>query len=231
MSDTKLIMFDFADTLATLSPNKETLVQKYIFNKTGIKVPITRLEEIYHCLNNTYFYSSVNIDNAHDKKNYYMKYNRIYFELLGLSHIIDSEGLYDFIKDSNQNWKLKEGAEELLHSLKRDGFLLSLVSNFDIKLKSILRDMNIYELFDSVYISQEYKLEKPNLSFFKLPLKQHDIDVEHTYFIGDNYHLDFLPAYQLKMHSILLDEKNLYPLVDKQHKISSLHEYRNIIGI
>lgn len=226
----KLVMFDFADTIAELYPSKETLVKEYIFEKTGIDVPTSRLEEVYYYINNTHFYSSVDIRNLDDKREYYTKYNQVYFELLGLSHMVESDGLYDFFKSKDQHWILKEGVKELLESLKRNGCILSLVSNFDKKLKTILIDMGIYDLFDSIYTSQECNLEKPNLDFFRLPLVEHTVDIKNTYFIGDNYHLDFLPAYRLGIYPILLDERDVYPLIDQQHKVSSLRECQRIIG-
>lgn len=230
MSQTKLIIFDFADTIAVLSPRKEELIQEYIYNDSDIKIPIKQIEQAYYYLNNINFYSSVNIHNAHDKQLYYHEYNQTLLELLGIAHIVAAEGLFEHFNVSKQHWVLKEEVILLLQKLKDDNHILSLLSNFDKKLKPLLSKLKVSHLFDSVYISQEHNLEKPDIDFFKLPLIEHNISASNTYFIGDSYHLDFLPAFKLKIHPILLDEKERYSFINKKNRVSSLTQCQEIIG-
>ena len=182
----KLIMFDFADTIAKLSPSKEELLQSYISSELNIEISLEKISETYHYATNLVFYSSVKIQDLKDKKNFYDTFNQNILSLLGLAHLIDTSKLFDYFKEHGQHWILKPGVKNLLAELKTEGCLISLVSNFDTRLYTVLENMEIIDNFDSIFISQEVGVEKPNIEFFKLPLQKHNIECKNSYFIGDS---------------------------------------------
>ncbi|KLE03687.1 HAD hydrolase-like protein [Aliarcobacter butzleri] len=225
----KLVIFDFADTIAKLSPSKEELLHRFILNELNLDVSLKHIEEVYHYATNLLFYSSVNIQKIESKKEFYKKFNSDILSLLGIAHLLDSEKLFHFFNENGQHWVLKNGVKELFISFKEKRFLISLVSNFDERLNQVLKDLEIYDLLDSKFISQEVGLEKPDVEFFKLPLKKHNIEAVDAFFIGDSYFLDFIPSQTLGIFPILLDENSRFPLLPKINKIKNITECKNII--
>ncbi len=221
----KLVIFDFADTIAKLSPSKEELLHRFILNELSLNIPLKHIEEVYHYATNLLFYSSVNIQKIETKKEFYKKFNSNILSLLGISHLIDSEKLFNYFNENGQHWILKDGVKELFISLKEKGYLISLVSNFDERLNQVLKDLEIYDLLDSRFISQEVGLEKPDIEFLRLSLKTHNIKSENIFYIGDSYYLDYLPGIKLGLNTYLLDEKGFYPLLlDRVNKLKELNK-------
>lgn len=224
---TKLVIFDFADTIAKLSPSKEELLQNFIYQEINLDVSIEKISEIYYYATNIMFYSSVQIKDLDSKKEFYKEFNKNVISLLGLSHLIDSTKLFDYFNEHGQHWILKNGVKELFMELKANKYLLSLVSNFDTRLYDILDRMEIINIFDSIFISQETGLEKPNIEFFKLALIQHNIKPENTFLIGDSYTLDYLPGKNLNLNTYLLNENGFYlPVLNS---VSSFEEFKDKI--
>lgn len=225
----KLVMFDFADTIARLSPSKEELLQNYIINEIGIVISLEKISEIYHYTTNLLFYSSVMIHDIEDKQKFYNNFNENLIALLGLTHLLDSSKLFNYFKEHGQHWQLKDGVQNLFEELHSKNCIISLVSNFDTRLYNILENMGISNHFDSIFISQVVGLEKPNIDFFYLPVQQHNIPKQDCYFIGDSYMLDYLPSSQLGINAILLDENNKYINCESLKKINQLEECKKII--
>ena len=225
----KLVIFDFADTIAKLSPSKEELLQNFILQEINLDISLKHIQEIYHYATNLFFYSSVNIKKIESKKEFYIKFNNDILSLLGISHLVDSEKLFHYFNENGQHWILKNDVKEIFMSLKEKNYLISLVSNFDERLNQILKKLEIDGLLDSKFISQEVRLEKPDIEFFKLPLKKHNIDSKNTFFIGDSYFLDFIPSNKLGIFPILLDENNRYPLIPEKNKIKNITDCRDLI--
>ncbi len=226
----KLVIFDFADTIAKLSPSKEELLQSFILKETDTNISLEKIAEVYHYVTNLIFYSSVSIHDIDTKKEFYSKFNNHIFTLLGMSHLIDTSKLFDYFNLHGQHWILKDGVKELFIELKSKGYLISLVSNFDTRLYDVLEIMQITNHFDSIFISQEVGLEKPDIEFFKLPLKKHNVKAENSFFIGDSYILDFIPSNNLGINSILLDENDRYSSIKNLKKINNIDKAINIIS-
>jgi len=225
----KMIMFDFADTIAELSPLREVLVQDFILMKLNIKIPLNEIKIIHHYVSNILFYSSVKINDNDDKKQFYIKFNQSILSFLGLSHLLEGEDLFNYFKANKQHWVLKDNVKELLIDLKSKDNFVCLVSNFDTRLNEILKDMNIFDLFDSVYISQEVGLEKPDIDFFKLALRKYNMNPKDCFFIGDSYLLDFVPSNSLLINSILLDESSRYSFLPESNRIANILDCKKII--
>ncbi|KAE9454527.1 hypothetical protein C3L33_13574, partial [Rhododendron williamsianum] len=56
-------------------------------------------------------------------------------------------------------WCLPTGAYETMSILKDAGVKLAVVSNFDTRLRKLLKDLNVVDLFDAVIISSEIGVE------------------------------------------------------------------------
>ncbi|XP_052187002.1 uncharacterized protein LOC127797867 isoform X2 [Diospyros lotus] len=79
------------------------------------------------------------------------------------------EELYEYYAKGDA-WCIPTGADETLSILKDAGVKLAVVSNFDIRLRKLLKDLNVVDLFDALVISSEVGYEKPDVQIFKAAL-------------------------------------------------------------
>lgn len=91
---------------------------------------------------------------------------------------------------SGEAWHLPAGAYDTILILKRSGVKLAVVSNFDTRLRKILKDLNMLDLFDAVIISSEVGHEKPDTKIFRAALDQISVEAMKTVHVGDDEKAD-----------------------------------------
>lgn len=225
----KTVVFDFADTIASLSPSKELLVQTFIKEKINIEVPLKNIEETYFYIQNLYFYSSVNIIDSATKASFYEEFNKKIFSNLGLFHKLEPfiDDFFEYFSKNRKHWVLKKDVKEILDFIQTKNLKIGLISNFDNVLMNILEDhLGIKEYFSYIHISQDVGLEKPDVAFYENFLHKNHLNAEEILYVGDNYELDFLPTTRLGFKSILLDEQQHY-----LHAIKTLERIDTIIDL
>jgi FMN phosphatase YigB (HAD superfamily) len=62
-----------------------------------------------------------------------------------------------------------------------------------------------------LHISQTEGIEKPDPRFYRSFFDRYRIAIEDSFYVGDSYVLDFLPATGIGLKTWLLDEGGLYP--------------------
>ncbi|KAL3530219.1 hypothetical protein ACH5RR_009541 [Cinchona calisaya] len=87
-------------------------------------------------------------------------------------------------------WHLPAGAYETLLVLKDSGVKLAVVSNFDTRLRKLLKDLDVLDLFDAVTISSEVGYEKPDAHIFKAALDQISVEARRAVHVGDDEKAD-----------------------------------------
>ncbi|KAF7809139.1 haloacid dehalogenase-like hydrolase domain-containing protein 3 isoform X2 [Senna tora] len=113
------------------------------------------------------------------------------------------EEVYEYYANGHA-WHLPDGAYETI-SLLKDSFILSnmtsndtvkmaVVSNFDTRLRKLLKDLNVLNLFDAVIISSEVGYEKPDPKIFQAALDQVKVEASRALHIGDDQEADKLGA-------------------------------------
>lgn len=97
-------------------------------------------------------------------------------------------------------WCLPPGAHETIVILKDAGVKLAVVSNFDNRLRKLLKDLNVADLFDAVIISSEVGYEKPDAMIFKAALDQVNVEACRAVHVGDDEKADKLGASAVGIH-------------------------------
>jgi len=82
---------------------------------------------------------------------------------------------------------------DILKKLKRD-FKLAIVSNFYGNLKSVLKELSIHHLFNSIIDSTVVNVRKPNPEIFKIAVNSLELNSNECIIIGDSYDRDIIPA-------------------------------------
>ncbi|CAM0911139.1 unnamed protein product [Alopecurus aequalis] len=83
-------------------------------------------------------------------------------------------------------WRLPDGAYRTLHDLKDAGVKLAVVSNFDSRLRKLLKDLNVSDMFDAIVVSSEVGYEKPAPEIFKIALDQIGVEASKAVHVGDD---------------------------------------------
>ncbi|WRX13960.1 Haloacid dehalogenase-like hydrolase - like 3 [Theobroma cacao] len=71
---------------------------------------------------------------------------------------------------------------------------VAVVSNFDTRLRRVLKDLNVIDLLDALIISSEVGYEKPDARIFKAALDQIGLDAGKVVHVGDDQKADKVGA-------------------------------------
>ncbi|XP_059655867.1 uncharacterized protein LOC132302893 [Cornus florida] len=99
------------------------------------------------------------------------------------------EEVYEYYAKGDA-WSLPTGAYETILILKDAGVKLAVVSNFDTRLRKLLKDLNVLDLFDAVIISSEVGYEKPDEQIFKAALDHICVEASKAVHVGDDQKAD-----------------------------------------
>ena len=209
---TRCALFDFADTLAELQPRRQDIVADYIERVSGIRVGTDAITRSYKAVDLIMQYSSVHTRSTAQRADFYREYNRHLLTLLGVSHLADPAGLFAAFGEHKAHWQLKLGARDTLDELRRRGYRIGIISNFDTRLEQLIYDhLGLASIIDYLHISQSEGVEKPDPQFYLGFFNRYSVAIESSFYVGDNYVLDFLPAKGIGLKTWLLDEAGLYP--------------------
>lgn len=202
----KNVVFDFAGTIADLSPSSEEILCNYVEKFCDFTLDKERVREAFACLDKQMFYSSVKVTDFESKSKYYQHYNDIVLKNLGIYDRVDNtqNQLFDYFASYDRHWVLKHDVKEIFFTLKQKGLNVGIVSNFDSKLFAIVERLEISELIDHLHVSQDEGYEKPQLEFYQRFFEKYGLSVDETIYCGDSYILDFLPARAIKIAKPLI---------------------------
>ncbi len=204
-------LFDFADTLAELQPGRQDVVADHIRRVAGIAVPAEHIARCYKAVDLLMQYSSVNTRTTAQRAEFYLDYNQRLLALLGVLHKVPPESLFEAFGRHEKHWVLKPGVRETLAALRERGYKIGIISNFDTRLEQIVHErLELGGLVDHLHISQSEGVEKPDPKFYLVFFERHGIPIERSFYLGDSYVLDFLPAIGIGLKTWLLDEAGLY---------------------
>src|SRR5581483_1375408 len=82
-------------------------------------------------------------------------------------------------------WELYPDAPDVLRALQ-PRFQLAVVSNFDRRLRLILRHLNLSRLFSHIFISSELGADKPDPEIFRRALRQINLQPQEVLHVGDD---------------------------------------------
>jgi putative hydrolase of the HAD superfamily len=133
------------------------------------------------------------------------------------------EAVYNKFRDS-QGWALFPETREVLEGLKARGLKLGVISNFDSRVYSVMRSLEILQFFDAVTISSEAGYAKPHPEIFKTALRMLQVQGSRTVLVGDSLDDDVEAAKLVGIHSVLLDRTGRHPEFDSAPKIQNLRQ-------
>lgn len=135
------------------------------------------------------------------------KYQNIFYGQLGIFNRKKINWIEKQIAGKlEMDYVLEKGTKTLLRFLKQK-YQLGLISNWDDSLIDILQNLGILDYFDSITLSGDIGISKPDAAIFKSALDDFpEVKPKQTVYIGDEYLNDVVPAQKLKMVAILFDK-------------------------
>ena len=111
------------------------------------------------------------------------------------------EDLYErFV--SARAWSLAPGTQEAVAFLRERGIRVGILSNWDSRLRRMLREMGIERAFEFIVVSHEVGFEKPHTMIFEEALRRAGTDPGETLHVGDSYEADILPAAAMGLRTL-----------------------------
>lgn len=125
-----------------------------------------------------------------------------------------------------ENWEVFPDSKTALESCSSLGLKLAVVSNFDKRLKEILRVCDLLSHFSFLITSEEAGVAKPNAAIFDQALQKCGVPAASVAHIGDHYVKDYLASRSVGIHGFLLDRHNKHDQSDvpREHRLSSLED-------
>ncbi len=102
-------------------------------------------------------------------------------------------------------WRLYPDVEEALAALRARGMKLGIISNWDTRLRTIVRELGLERLVDRVWISAEEGLRKPDPRIFERALGAMGVAAGEAVHIGDLVEDDIEGARRAGMRGFLVD--------------------------
>lgn len=99
-------------------------------------------------------------------------------------------------------WRLRPGAVEAVSALREHGYGIALVSNFDHRLKGILRGLAVAELFDTIVQPLDVGYAKPDPRIFRAALERLAVPASAAVYVGDDSQVDIAGARAVGMRAI-----------------------------
>ena len=124
---------------------------------------------------------------------------------------------------STEYIRLYDGAVDLLQFLKEQGKKVYLLSNAQrIFTEYEMRLLGIYDMFDKVYISSDFRCKKPDIDFYNALLNEEKLDKNKTIMIGNDSRCDIEGAANAGLDSFYI-HSNISPEVKDFSAIESTY--------
>jgi putative hydrolase of the HAD superfamily len=101
-------------------------------------------------------------------------------------------------------WRLEPAALELLQDLRQAGFRLGIISNFDLRLREILKHVGVLDLFEQIVVSSQVGAEKPSRRIFQEALQRFAVEPAELLHVGDEEKADGDGARALGIQAFIL---------------------------
>src|SRR5881409_3155230 len=112
---------------------------------------------------------------------------------------------------SSEGWVLFPDTIEALTDLKRSGLKLGVISNFDNRIYSVMKSLNILHFFDTA-------------------IQALGVPASEVLLVGDSLRDDVEAGMRAGLHAALLDRDNRHPGVEHVPRISSLTEALSLVS-
>ncbi|MGA7935580.1 MAG: HAD family hydrolase [Kovacikia sp.] len=105
-------------------------------------------------------------------------------------------------------WMVYSDVRPTLEHWQKLGIQLGIVSNFDSRIYSVVRSLDLADFFSSVTISTEVGAAKPDPKIFAIALQKYQCSPDLAWHIGDSYEEDYQAAQAAGLRGIWMRRKD-----------------------
>lgn len=141
-----------------------------------------------------------------------------------------SNNMYEHFK-TNKAWEVIPNAEDVLAHIKDKNLRLGVISNFDLRLREVLRSCELEPYFDFVLSSEEARASKPQSKIYVKALQVLDdkfeeiISPKQALHIGDHVKKDYQAAKSAHWNAILIATPGIdNSAVPQEHVVQTMCE-------
>lgn len=129
--------------------------------------------------------------------------------------------LYDRFSEADV-WRVFDDAVPALDALASRGVKLAVISNWDDRLRGLLRVLELDRYFGVLAISCEIGSPKPSLVIFKQAALKLGLPANAILHIGDSVQMDFAGATAAGLHALRIDRTAPEPTMDAMLSLAEL---------
>jgi REG-2-like HAD superfamily hydrolase len=131
-------------------------------------------------------------------------WQEVVFRTLGQENEACFEELYKTFAHAGV-WQIFPDVKETLREAHTRGLHVGIISNWDERLRPLLEELGLARYFDSMTISCEVGVEKPDAKVFQAALRAADIVANQAVHVGDSDKADVRGAEAVGMMAVLLN--------------------------
>jgi putative hydrolase of the HAD superfamily len=133
-------------------------------------------------------------------------------------------------------WRLFPECREVLHILQQHGYILGIISNWDIRLLDILQGHNLMQYIQHVSISAVVGWEKPHVEIFHHATAAIGVSPARALHIGDSLQADVHGAVQAGLQPLWLQREGpttgTYPSIQDLYGVLTwLEQHGQVTGV
>jgi putative hydrolase of the HAD superfamily len=121
-------------------------------------------------------------------------------------------------------WQIYPEVGPVLAQLRARGLKLGIVSNWDLRLPVVVKNLKLWDSFDFVLGSSACGATKPARKIFEEALSLAGVLPHEAVHVGDTYDEDFVGAKEAGLHAVHLDREGVGKAVPGDPTISCLKE-------
>jgi putative hydrolase of the HAD superfamily len=127
-------------------------------------------------------------------------------------------------------WRAYDDVEPAIRRLRERGLKVGIISNWDRRLGSLLDGLGLGELLDTVVVSADVGLRKPDPRIFELACARLEIEPAEAAHVGDHHYADVLGATAVGMTAVLIDRHD-GDAPESGRFLTTLDELENTLGM
>ena len=226
----KAVFLDWFNTLARFEPPREELHCQAL-QEFGIEASPKDIRRGILLADNYWFdeniKSKVRARSQEEQAEIGFRYQQILLTEVGIK--VDKELFPKIIKKVQELYKgvtfaLFEDVLPALKELKGRKFIWGLLTNLNIDMVPVCRQLGLEPYLDFVVTSEEVGSDKPEPAIFLAALQRAGGNASEAVHVGDQYKIDVVGAREVGINPILVDRYEAHPEVTDCPRIRSLAE-------
>ncbi len=125
------------------------------------------------------------------------------------------------------SWTIDESFYTLYEIASRKNVGFGIISNWDLRLRNLLKNLHLFEYFKNVIISSEFGYEKPSEKIFREAMRQANLQADELIYTGDKPEFDYYPPQKLGWAPYLISTEQ----TNEFQTVKNLGELANIIQL